>query len=205
MSNSPLVGHIDPVLAVALAVPDIRGQAGVADDEGVHLGVGQGIDVGDAESGVRPRGLISMTGVIGDAAPGVDVGGDVRGPSPQSSVDLGAGIPVGGHIIADDPVVGAFADGVIVQRGHEDGVVEPAGRTRSRVKAIDSLYKFVGSYSHIEELAVEGANCPDDVDNLVKRLGAIFPQERIYRSRTTPVIGTHTGPGLILVAVLGDK
>ncbi len=87
----------------------------------------------------------------------------------------------------------------------KDGVVEPAGRTRSRAKAIDRLYKFAQSYSYIEELAVEGADCPEDVDYLVKRLGTIFPEERIYRSRTTPVIGTHTGPGLILVAVLGDK
>jgi fatty acid-binding protein DegV len=27
----------------------------------------------------------------------------------------------------------------------------------------------------------------------------------IYLSRASPVIGTHTGPGLILVSVLGDK
>jgi len=87
----------------------------------------------------------------------------------------------------------------------KNGVVEPAGRTRSRTKALDRLYKFAESYSHIEAMAVEGADCPDDVDSLVKRLGAIFPAERIYRCRTTPVIGTHTGPGLILVAVLGDK
>ena len=87
----------------------------------------------------------------------------------------------------------------------KNGVVEPAGRTRSRTKALDRLYKFAESYSHIEAMAVEGADCPDDVDSLVKRLGAIFPAESIYRCRTTPVIGTHTGPGLILVAVLGDK
>ena len=87
----------------------------------------------------------------------------------------------------------------------KDGLVEPAGRARSRAKAIDQLYNFAAGYSHIEELAVEGAACPDDVNVLVKRLGAIFPEERIYRSRTTPVIGTHTGPGLLLVAVLGDK
>lgn len=87
----------------------------------------------------------------------------------------------------------------------KDGVVEPAGRARSRAKAIDILYDFAAGYSHIEEMAVEGAACPEDVDNLVERLGAIFPKERIYRSRTTPVIGAHTGPGLILVAVLGDK
>jgi len=87
----------------------------------------------------------------------------------------------------------------------KDGIVEPAGRARSRSKAIDQFYNFVAGYTNIEEVAVEGAACPNDVDLLVRRLGAIFPEERIYRSRTTPVIGTHTGPGLILVAVLGDK
>ncbi len=87
----------------------------------------------------------------------------------------------------------------------KDGVVEPAGRARSRSKAMDMLYDFAAGYSHIEELAVEGAACPEDVDHLVKRLGALFPEKRIYRSRTTPVIGTHTGPGLLLVAVMGDK
>lgn len=87
----------------------------------------------------------------------------------------------------------------------KDGLVEPAGRARSRVKAMDHLFEFAASFSYIEELAVEGAACPDDVESMVKRLGAIFPEERIYRSRTTPVIGTHTGPGLILVALMGDK
>jgi DegV family protein with EDD domain len=87
----------------------------------------------------------------------------------------------------------------------KDGVVEPAGRARSRSKAIDALFEFAASYSHIEGLAVEGAACPQDVDRMVERLSAIFPKERILRSRTTPVIGTHTGPGLLLVAVLGDK
>jgi DegV family protein with EDD domain len=86
-----------------------------------------------------------------------------------------------------------------------DGVVEPAGRTRSRAKAIDALYDFAASYKNIEGLAVEDAACPEDGDLLAKRLGAIFPVERIIRTRTTPVIGTHTGPGLLLLAVLGDK
>jgi DegV family protein with EDD domain len=87
----------------------------------------------------------------------------------------------------------------------KDGVVEPAGRARSRAKAIDLLYDFAASYSHIEELAVEAAACPDDSDLLVERLGNIFPKERIYRTRTTPVIGTYTGPGGLVVSVMGDK
>jgi len=86
-----------------------------------------------------------------------------------------------------------------------DGVVEPAGRTRSRAKAIDNLYNFAMSFSHIEEIAVEDTACPDDAEMLVERLSSKFPKERIYRSKMTPAIGTHTGPGLLLVAILGDK
>ncbi|MFC1864973.1 DegV family protein [Chloroflexota bacterium] len=87
----------------------------------------------------------------------------------------------------------------------KDGVVEPAGRTRSRAKALDYLYDFVMNFSNIEALAVEYATTPDEADELVERFGSKFPKERIYRSRATPVIGTHTGPGLLIVTVLGDR
>jgi len=87
----------------------------------------------------------------------------------------------------------------------KDGVVEPGGKTRSRAKAIDHLYDFAISYSSIEEMAVGDTACPDEAEVLLERLGAIFPRERIYRSKMTPAIGTHTGPGLLLVAILGDR
>lgn len=87
----------------------------------------------------------------------------------------------------------------------KDGVVQPAGRERSRVKALDHLYNFVTGYTHIEELAIEDAACPDEADLLAERLGAKFPKEHIYRSKASPVIGTHTGPGVIVVTVLGDR
>ncbi len=86
-----------------------------------------------------------------------------------------------------------------------DGVVEPAGRTRSRAQAIERLYDFAMNYSFIEEMAVEDTVCPDEAEALVGRLSSKFPKERIYRSKMTPVIGTHTGPGLLLVAILGDR
>jgi len=86
-----------------------------------------------------------------------------------------------------------------------DGVVQPAGRARSRTKAIERLYDFTMGYSYIEEMAVEDTACPDEAEALVERLSTRFPKERIYRSKMTPAIGTHTGPGLLLVGVLGDK
>ncbi len=89
--------------------------------------------------------------------------------------------------------------------GLKDGEVVPIGRERSRDKAIDHLYHFAMSFSNIEELAIEYGTDRDEAEMLAERLGSKFPKERIYRSRTSPVIGTHTGPGLLVVAVLGDK
>lgn len=89
--------------------------------------------------------------------------------------------------------------------GMKDGEVFPFGRERSRAGAIDHLYNFVMSYSHIDELAVEYAMALDEAEKLIERLDAKFPKERIYRSRIGSVIGTHTGPSLLLVTVLGDR
>ena len=61
------------------------------------------------------------------------------------------------------------------------------------------------SYFHIEEMAVEYATALDKAQILIDSLGLIFPKERIYRTRTSPVIGTHTGPGLLVVTMLGDR
>lgn len=110
----------------------------------------------------------------------------------------------GGRIGAAQALLGAALriNPIITLR---DGVVEPVGRTRSRAKAIEHLYQFVAGYQNIEAMAVEEASCPEDADLLTDRLGSLFPRERIYRTKTTPVIGAHTGPGLLLVSLLGDK
>jgi len=87
----------------------------------------------------------------------------------------------------------------------KDGVVHSAGRERSRTKAIDHLYNLATSYSHVEEMAIEDAATPDEAEMLAERLSSKFPKERIYRSKTSPVIGTHTGPHVLIVSVLGDR
>jgi DegV family protein with EDD domain len=87
----------------------------------------------------------------------------------------------------------------------KDGEVYPCARERSRAKAIDHLYDLATSYGKIEGLAVEYATDSDEANRLVQRLHAKYPQVPIYISRTSPAIGTHTGPGLIVVSVLGDR
>jgi DegV family protein with EDD domain len=85
-----------------------------------------------------------------------------------------------------------------------NGEALPAGAARSRADLLNRLVKFVSSYRHIDELAVEHATTPGDVEELIRRISHKFPPERIYRSRVTPVIGAHVGPSVLAVSVLGD-
>ena len=87
----------------------------------------------------------------------------------------------------------------------KDGYTEAVTKTRSRAKAIDHLCNFALSFSRIEEMAVEDAATPDEAELLVERLSAKFPKERIYRSKVSPVVGTHVGPHVLGVTVLGDR
>jgi DegV family protein with EDD domain len=87
----------------------------------------------------------------------------------------------------------------------EDGVVKPAGRTRSKAAAIECLRDYVAGFQAIDALAVGNTACPADADSLIEALGPIYPKERMHRTRLTPAIGSHTGPGLVVVSLLGNK
>jgi len=89
--------------------------------------------------------------------------------------------------------------------GIRDGEAFPFAREHSRARAIEHLYDFATSFSHIDEMAVEHATTPDEAEMLAKRLKAKFPKTHIYRSMVSPVIGAHVGPRVLGVAVLGDR
>jgi DegV family protein with EDD domain len=84
----------------------------------------------------------------------------------------------------------------------KDGSTEAVTRVRSRAKAMDYLCDFAMSFSHIEEMAIEDATTPDEVEILIERLNSVFPGERIYRMKVSPVIGTHVGPHVLGISVL---
>jgi DegV family protein with EDD domain len=107
---------------------------------------------------------------------------------------IGAAAGLVGSLLKINPLIGL-----------REGVVHPMGVTRSRAKALDALVSFAGKFSRIDELAVGHAACPEDAGALVERLSAVLPSERILCTRLTPVMGTHTGPGLLIVAVRGER
>jgi DegV family protein with EDD domain len=89
--------------------------------------------------------------------------------------------------------------------GIREGETFPFSREHSRARAIDHLYYFATSFSHIDEMAVEHATTPKEADALAKRLKSQFPKTHIYRTMVSPVIGAHVGPRVLGVAVLGDR
>lgn len=86
--------------------------------------------------------------------------------------------------------------------GLKDGEVIPLSKELSRTKALDYLYNFAARHPDIEALAVEYASDRNEANKLIERLKAKFPHVPVYLSRATPVIGTHTGPGLIVVSIM---
>ncbi len=89
--------------------------------------------------------------------------------------------------------------------GMKDGVVVSYGKERSREAAIEHLYRTAAGYSRIDGLSIACVDAEDEASRLISRLDNLFPAERIIRSRTSPVIGTHTGPNLLVLALIGDK
>ena len=86
--------------------------------------------------------------------------------------------------------------------GIKDGATFPIARSRNRAQAMDFLVNFVKGFSQVETVAIEDATTPDDLQTLAERLKDVVPPERIYRSKVSPVVGTHVGPHVLAVAVL---
>jgi DegV family protein with EDD domain len=86
--------------------------------------------------------------------------------------------------------------------GIKDGATFPIARSRNRAQAMDIMVNFVKGFSRIEAVAIEDATTPDDLEVLAERLKDVVPPERTYRSKVSPVVGTHVGPHVLAVAVL---
>jgi DegV family protein with EDD domain len=77
----------------------------------------------------------------------------------------------------------------------KDGVVEEAGKVRTRSKALRALADKVRAQP-IDTLAVLQGQA-SDVDEFVDMVSDLVPRDEIVVGTVGPVIGTHAGPGVL--------
>ena len=83
-----------------------------------------------------------------------------------------------------------------------DGEVQPFGKARTRMGALQRLYNFAESLLHIRELSIMYTTIFEEVKILASLLNPIFPQARILTAQVGSTLGTHTGPGTLAIAAL---
>lgn len=82
----------------------------------------------------------------------------------------------------------------------KNGEFTPVTQVRSKVKAKEKLLDFVKTFKDIEDLCVVYSSDKAEAAELAKEIEG-FPPERIMLVRLGSVVGVHTGPGLLAVAV----
>jgi DegV family protein with EDD domain len=84
----------------------------------------------------------------------------------------------------------------------KDGKASSCARVRGRTKAIDWLYNFVKGFKHIKDMVIEYADISDDAEKLIQMVDPIFPREKMYTLRVSPLVGSYVGPSIIGVTVV---
>ena len=86
----------------------------------------------------------------------------------------------------------------------ENGKIEPWGKVRTKRKAVaqllDVIEEKVGGQT-IGKIGAVHAQVPTEAKTMVQKLQQRFKCDECYVSQVGPVIGTHTGPGVLGVAV----
>jgi DegV family protein with EDD domain len=78
-----------------------------------------------------------------------------------------------------------------------DGAVEPLGRARSRTQLVDRLVQLLTREGRLSRLAVLHGAALQDAEKLRDRVRPSYPDLEISLTEVGPVLGTHTGPGVI--------
>ena len=81
-----------------------------------------------------------------------------------------------------------------------DGEVVRRGLTRTYLRGIDDLCEFVETSPDVQDLAIAYSEAYTQAEELRKRLGSVFPEEKIYLTQIGAGLGVHMGPGALVVA-----
>jgi len=96
---------------------------------------------------------------------------------------------------------------IVNNEGKLDVVSKLRGRKKALENLLDYMEKHMGSKRAMNEefMAVGHGNCPEDAEYVKKLIEERFGFKNIMVNNMGPVIGTHTGPTIVIVCFYGDS
>ncbi len=83
-----------------------------------------------------------------------------------------------------------------------DGELKPAGLVRTWEKGLERLREFIRAKPDIESMAIAHSTLPHEAQKLANYVSSLFPNLMPKIARLGPTLGSHTGPGTILIATI---
>ena len=90
--------------------------------------------------------------------------------------------------------------------GLKDGEVIPLGKARSYSRGMEQQYEFVEKAikeGEVKELCILYNTSKDKADALAERIAPLYPRNKILFAEIGPILGTHGGPNMLGVCLLG--
>lgn len=112
----------------------------------------------------------------------------------------------GGRLPAVAAVAGIALGIKPLIRVTEEGKLEPIGKVRGRKKGIEFLMKKIGETCPNPQesiMWVVHTACEDEAKDFCKEVKAAYHPKELYLSEIGPIIGAHTGPGVLAIVFIG--
>ncbi len=112
----------------------------------------------------------------------------------------------GGRVSATTAYVGSMLKLKPQLQIDENGKLITSAKKRGNTAAMNALYDFFAENhdpSSGNLLYICDGDCPELAQQLVDKISAAFPDVLIRRTMLTPIIGAHTGPGMLSVIFIG--
>ena len=110
----------------------------------------------------------------------------------------------GGRVSATTALVGTMLNIKPIIMVDDNGKLQNVGKARGRKAAVDTLVKKVGE-AKPETVFIAHGDCPEEAEALAATLKEKHGVKNIHIGYVGPVIGAHTGPGVLVVFFMGEK
>ncbi|MBQ4157000.1 MAG: DegV family protein [Clostridia bacterium] len=105
-------------------------------------------------------------------------------------------------------IVGSLLGIKPLLKGNKEGKIVVFSKVRGRKQAIramaDKFFQLADKAKN-QLIGISHANCPEDVEYLIKLLSKQLPANRILTVKHEPVTGSHIGPGALALYFEGDE